>query len=174
MPVKYSINKIHIGIDNGVSGSIGIIPDHTRNAKYFKMPIVKKRDYQKGRVKHINRIDIFMLANNLKNHIDDFAKCFFLLERPYTNPDHYDTTINAARAMEATLLTLEILGVADRNIDFIDSKEWQRFFFPSGIRCRENLKRWSLEVGKREFQHINFVDDADGLLIARYAQIKRM
>lgn len=48
---------IFIGIDNGVSGSIGII-DEEGKAHLFPTPTKSDLNYQKTKVKHITRIDV--------------------------------------------------------------------------------------------------------------------
>jgi hypothetical protein len=169
-------NKTYIGIDNGVSGSIGILFEKPIDALFFKMPVMVKRDYQKtkmktGKLKYITRIDFVGLSNILKTYLVNFDECFALIERPFTHPDKYYSTISAARACEATIIILELLDI---QYDFIDSRSWQGVLLPSGIKGRENLKNWSQITGKRMFPHIEIGSDADGLLIAHYAKIRRM
>ena len=59
---------IFIGIDNGVSGSIGII-DEEGKAHLFPTPTKSDLNYQKTKVKHIARIDVGTLRSLLKDFL---------------------------------------------------------------------------------------------------------
>ena len=74
--------------------------------------------------------------------------------------------MSAIRALEATLIALEILEMP---YEYIDSKEWQKGLLPEGLKG-EALKPASLDVGRRLFPKIDFKGfaDADSLLIAEY------
>ena len=54
--------------------------------------------------------------------------------------------------------------------EYVDSKKWQKALLPIGIKGSEELKKASLEVGKKLFPTINFkgFKDADALLIAEF------
>lgn len=167
-----------IGIDNGVSGSIGIVND--KSSVYLPMPIKKSLSYTKQKA-FFNRVDTIELLDILMPLREN--ACFCILERPMVNPGRFQATVSALRALEATLIVIEEAKIPYR---YIDSKEWQRAMFPQGLwtvkkdkRGRPHmkadpieLKLASLEIGKRLFPQINFTgcDDADGLLIAEYAR----
>ena len=157
------MKKAYIGIDNGVSGTIGIITDSF--AIIEKTPVNKVQDYTKAK-KIINRVDVVELKNMLE--IEDY-KIFALLERPMINPTRFAASISAVRAFEATLCVLESMKIP---YQFIDSKEWQKELLPKGCSGDE-LKSASLDIGKRLFPHLNINHpDMDGLLIAEYARRK--
>jgi len=151
---------IYIGIDNGVTGSIGIIGDRT--SEFYHTPVKNELSYTKAK-KWIDRIDSIMLKKMLKDLID--VK-IIALERPMVDPRKFAATQSAMRALEATLVIIEDLKLPYR---YIDSKEWQREMLPSGLKGPE-LKKASLDIGKRLFpQHAAFFKaDADGILIAEY------
>lgn len=171
---------IFIGIDNGVSGSIGIIEEAVK-PQYFKMPVFKQLNYQKNE-KWIHRIDVDKFKDLL--HFKSSLKSFeikVLLERPMVNPMAFNASMSGIRALEATLIVIEQLGFPR---EFIDSKEWQKPMLPKARKTKvtkkgksiqvidnSKVKRISLEVGKRLFPSIDFsgFKDADGLLIAEYA-----
>lgn len=157
---------IYIGIDNGVTGSIGIIlPDRT--SLYYKMPIKSGQDYTKKK-KNITRIDhkgLLALINYSS------AEVKVILERPMVNPMRFAATASALRSLESTLVALEALKYP---YICIDSKEWQRAMLPKGIKGSLQLKKASVDVGIKLFPRheplIRKQRDSDGLLIAEYAR----
>ena len=158
---------IYIGLDNGVTGSIGIIIADM--VIYKPMPMFRQLNYTKTK-QFLRRIDAVALTKFLQ----DIAKqeCFCLMERPLVNPGRWKATVSAIRALEATQTVLEMLKIP---YSFIDSKEWQKALLPSGLE-KEELKEASLNVGKRLFPNITWDEfsDGDGILIAEYCRrIKR-
>jgi hypothetical protein len=157
---------IFVGIDNGVSGSIGIVPGTGEGSLvplYFKMPIEKQLNYTKTKA-WINRINVsgfYQILSTFQSSVVTIA-----MERPMVNPGRFKATVSALRALEATLITVERLGMSYR---YIDSKEWQKALLPAGLEGPE-LKEASLQVGMRLFPKVDFGNfkDADGLLIAEY------
>ena len=164
--------KVYIGIDNGISGSIGIIAFHKEGNKYqlSKMPIFTDLDYVK-RIRRISRIDTSRLRGIFFRYSEG-VDVKVLLERPMVNPTRFRATVSALRALEATLIVLETMRFPYR---YIDSREWQRRLLPSGIKGTDNLKRASLDMAKRMFpslkREIEEQGDGDGLLLAEYARI---
>ena len=151
---------IYLGIDNGVSGSVGYIWGGV--ATYVKMPVNRVLNYTKSK-QWLHRIDGQELSKLLKFSGED---CYCMIERPMVNPGRWKATMSAMRAMEATLIVLELLKIP---YQFIDSKEWQKALLPSGLE-KEELKTASRQVGTRLFPNMQWGDfkDADGLLIAEY------
>lgn len=158
---------IYGGIDNGTSGTIGLIsPDETI---FFPTPVIKELSYTKAakyitRIDHKKLYDVFSVLENLPVKI--------LLERPYTG-QQIKAIQSAMRAIESTLVVLELLKIP---YEYIDSKEWQRELLPNGIKGSANLKKASKQIGIRLFpQFKNEIEkhgDADGLLIAEYCKRK--
>jgi hypothetical protein len=164
-----TMSKMYIGIDNGVTGSIGIVNTDGTHA-FIPMPVFKDREYTKE-VQYLHRIDVVTLLKNLPKD------GFILLERPMVNPKTFVSSKSALRAFEATLIVIEALGYKrGESFDFIDSKEWQKEFFASSISGHDQLKEASLKVGLELFpfngKFIKQHKDADGLLIAEYARRK--
>jgi hypothetical protein len=156
---------IYIGIDNGVSGSIGTIRDTDNTVLFSRTPVSKRLDYTKKK-SWCNRIEIGSLTEMLRWGLDtNVATC--IIERPMVNPMRWIATKSALRALEATLIVLEDLEIPYR---FIDSKEWQKALLPSGLKGPE-LKLAAVEVAKRLYPTIDCGKDADGLLIAHYAKM---
>ena len=91
-----------------------------------------------------------------------------LIERPMVNPKRFAASTSALRALEATLITVEDLDMA---YQFVDSKQWQRVFFP-GVKGSGELKKASLQYGKQFFPSLGskFEKDADGILIAEWGK----
>ena len=86
------------------------------------------------------------------------------------NPARFEATCSAMRALEAELTVLELYQVP---YIFVDSKEWQRELLPKGIVGAPELKKASLDIGKRLFPEVLLKHpDRDGILIAEYARRK--
>jgi len=159
------MRKVWIGIDNGISGSIGII-DNDNNAIQIKTPIKKEQDYTKSKTRIISRIDFVALYTFMKQFAtgDDIESVIVRLERPMVNPKFFQTSMNAMRSMEATIIMLEFLKLS---YDYIDSKTWQKVLLPPKTK---DTKLASNTVGKRLFPTANIHnhEDFDGILIAEY------
>lgn len=97
------------------------------------------------------------------------ASGIVLLERPYCNPAGFNASMLAARALEATLVIVDLLKL---DYQFVDSKEWQHVMLPKGIIGRDELKKASAETGRRLFPAVKFKKDADSLLMAEWAKRK--
>lgn len=149
-----------IGIDNGISGSIGIIFDN--EIIYLHTPIKKELNYTKTK-QWLHRVDGKELKKILLSYSDIIN---IAIERPMINPGRFKATVSAIRALEATLIVIEDLQLP---YQYIDSREWQKELLPKDLE-KEELKIASLQIGKRMFPKIDFKGflDADGLLIAAY------
>jgi len=159
---------IYIGIDNGVTGSIGIIDSEINDATWFKTPIKKCLNYTKKKA-WLNRVDadkLFGILRKATNCENEGTVAF--IERPLVNPMMFKATTSALRAFEATVIILEFLKIP---YEYIDSKEWQKAMLPNGVKGRE-LKRASKDVATRLFPKLKFKGDGDGILIAEYARRK--
>ena len=168
---------IFIGIDNGVSGTIGII-DEQGVGHLYPTPVYKDLNYQKSKVKHITRINFRALRSLLhdtlrdSNDYVDPKKVKAAIERPMVNPQRFEATTSALRALEATLIVLESLNIGK---EYCDSKSWQKALLPyisvaDKKQYPAKLKEVSLEIGKRIYPNIEWdgFKDADGILIATY------
>lgn len=174
------MNKVYIGIDNGSSGSIGVVG--LGAPRMFLPPVKVEQDYTK-KAKNITRIDWHGLQSVLMKEVvtpvmelncgvgvAEAVQVKALVERPFVNPGMFNTTVCAVRAFESTVIALEFLGIP---WEPIDSKVWQKVMLPEGIKGAANLKRASRDIGMRTFpEHavaIKKHTDADGLLIAEWA-----
>ena len=153
-----------IAIDNGTSGSIGIIagPDAT----FFATPTKEALHYSKKGNAH-QRIDVDEFTKALAPFT--IMPCRAYVERPFTaGPMFVNTMLLAARAYEASLIVLEGLGIG---YETVDSKGWQAAMLP-GVKGSENLKKASRLKGCQLYPglavYINKHGDADGLLMARH------
>lgn len=155
-----------IGIDNGTTGSIGIIgPNHIRFLETpNKKSILGKAKRVIMRIDHEQLLNLF--SGILKDEYVSDVKAF--IERPYTG-----TFVNAMlpgqRAFEATLVCLEIKKIP---YEVVDSKEWQKSIIGDSTKGSEALKAASLKIGASLYPNLSDViedhGDADGLLIARH------
>jgi len=173
---------IFIGVDNGSTGSVGII-DEQGNGYLFPTPTKSALNYQKTKVKHITRIDVgafrellqpFLYLPGLQRIPSNKVPVKVAIERPLINPTRFEATTSALRALEATLIVLESLGLG---YEFMDSKDWQKKQLPyiSVADKKEypaKLKQVSKEVGMRLYPNIDWskFKDADGILICRQLQ----
>ena len=153
----------YIGIDNGVSGTIGILTD--TDSYFYETPVKKHLKYTKKKA-FLSRIDHIELKKLFMSF--DFPFTIFV-ERPMVNPKRFTASASALRALEATLIVLEQLGLP---YEFIDSKEWQKAVLPKGIKGQAALKEASKLKGIQLYpmfkKEIEKHKDADGLLIAHY------
>lgn len=164
-------NKFYIGIDNGVSGTMGMIatgPNVPLAAHYVKTPVKSQQNYTK-KAANITRVDGSKLLSLLKM-VTPGAEVHVMMERPMVNPKMFQATISAVRALEATQTIIETLGYP---YSFEDSKAWQKELLPIGTKG-EALKEASLQVAQRLYpgKLIKGHKDADGLLIAHYCMLK--
>jgi hypothetical protein len=162
------MNKFYIGIDNGVSGSVGVISDSGK-AVWFKMPVKNELSYTKTK-KFINRVDIPALAELFNCVVPLDADIVCRIERPMVNPLRFNATLSAMRALEAVQIFLEGRKVP---YGFIDSKEWQKRMLPAGLQGSEELKAAADTVCRRLFPSISIkAGGGDSLLIAQYLKEK--
>lgn len=168
--IKRTGGKLYIGVDNGVSGSIGwsgASSDIVRCGQ-VKTPVISQQNYTKAKG-NITRVDFPALKTLLFDLGQlGFSSWMAVLERPMVNPQRFFASASALRALESTLIVLELLGIP---YQYVDSKEWQREMLPKGIKGPE-LKKASCEIGQRLFPSIECKPDADGLLMAEWARRK--
>ena len=168
--------KLYIGIDNGTSGTIGILGEH--NMVFIETPIVKEQPYTKKK-EIISRVDLNKLyevfAEAMNNEGCQPSDCMVVMERPMINPEMFKTSMSASRTLEAELCVVEMLSMPHM---YIDSKQWQREILPQGVKGSPELKKASKDIGKRLFPvHESLIDkhkDADGILIAYWARINQI
>ena len=156
--------KTYIGLDNGVTGTIGIIGED--GVQFLKVPVKKEQNYTKKK-DNITRIDIDKFMDLLGKYKP--SETFILIERPMVNPQRFKATVSAVRCLEAELVSIEHLKIP---FQYCDSKEWQKVLLPKGT---DDTKKASMDIGNRLFpQFKDFKHpDRDGLLIAEYAKRKQ-
>lgn len=168
------MNKIYIGIDNGVTGSIGIIDpiDFGIYGKptFQKIPIITQQNYtkKKGNISRVNSKELGLIFKKYLNYFE--FDILVILERPLVNPTMFKATLSAVRCLESTLCLLEYFQFPYM---YVDSKKWQRELLPKDCHGPE-LKQASHDIGIRLFPHlkkeIDKHKDADGILIAEWAR----
>lgn len=176
------MNKaIYIGIDNGVTGSVGIIVESAgvlrRQIVFVPVPTFTEQNYTKAKA-NISRIHYAKMCTLLDTHISDATDpVMVLIERPMICPGRFKATVSALRALEAMLIVIEQahdgMGLP---MNYIDSREWQGALLPKGLEGPDELKLASVTMGCRLFpsvaEAIKKQKDADGLLIAEYCRRK--
>jgi len=167
-------STLHFGIDNGSTGAIG----HTGDRVGLRAtPTVSCLNFQKTKASRITRVD----HKELRRYIEEIQRSvgatryFALLENPATGFKGR-TPESAYRSLEATLVTLELLGIG---YDFIAAPKWQKQLLPplpAGMKSgrQAKLKDFSRDVGARLFPEIDFkaskAADYDAILIAEFAK----
>jgi len=171
MPPRDEHPRTYIGIDNGVSGSIGFVYNTGVAGGLFPTPIFSQLSFQKSVKRHISRIDVPKLHKILGSiAMNPDPKVF--LERPYINPKGLVATMSAVRALEATLIVIEGLNLP---YEYIDSRRWQKQMLPSDIKTSIELKKASRDVGKRLWPtFFGLTTDYDALLIAEWARREKL
>lgn len=158
--------KTYIAIDNGVTGSIAVY--NQEYSAVYATPVIKQKNYTKAKG-YITRLD-FLAMNEIFKLYND-KNVFVLLERPMINNKMFQASISAARCHEATQILIEMHHFPH---EFVDSKQWQKEFFPTGKKKAPELKKYSMEYGLRYFpMHKEFIKkrgEADSLLMALWAQ----
>lgn len=165
------MQKTYVGLDNGVTGTFGIIKPNGDFTFGF-IPTKVCLNYTKAK-KNITRIDVVKLKTLLMT--DAPLNPFVVIERPMVNPMRFQASVSALRAYEAVLVVLEDLVIP---YEVIDSKSWQHELLPrkEGKASGLELKYMSHQVGKRLFPQIDWSQfkDADGILIAEWARRKQL
>jgi len=171
--IKNNNQKIFIGIDNGVSGTIGIILPS--KSLFYKTPTFSQQNYtkKKANITRIAGTQLLQLIESAYKGMDlRMLRIHCMIERPMVNPMRFNATTSALRALEATLVIIEQLGFPH---SYVDSKEWQKVLLPKGC-VGDELKDASRDIGCRLFpQHKELIiahKDADGILIAEYCRRK--
>jgi len=167
--------KNYIAIDNGVTGTIAFI-HNSGTSSFFKIPAFEQKNYTKAKG-DITRIKFRELLQDFK--VLEQHKPFVIIERPMVNPGRFKATISALRALEAVQIAVEYFQYP---YEFVDSKQWQRQFFPSATKDKKHttaeLKNFSVEYGLRYFpEHKDLIlkhSDADSLLMAKWAQLNNI
>lgn len=167
-------NKLYIGIDNGSTGTIGII--HDDYIRFELTPVFETLSYTHT-AQYIKRLNVEKFTNIIMDALKETGTETFnticVIERPMINPKMFKATLSAVRIFEAQLCVLDMIGIPYR---FIDSKHWQRDILPVGVKTSPELKKASMNVGLRLFPSqedlIRKHKDADGMLIAEWARRK--
>jgi len=162
------MSKIYIGVDNGPTGSIGVVG--TRSDVFIKTPTKFEQNYTKAKG-NITRLHAVQFKAFLMQYVSRIETTLIILERPFKNPKFFKSTCTALRCFEAQLAIIESLEFPHR---YCDSKEWQRNILPKGTKGAPELKKASLDIGSRLFPQFKELmkkqKDADGILIAENAR----
>lgn len=165
------MNHWYIGIDNGVTGTIGIMNSDKSVIRFICTPVKKEQNYIKAR-SMVTRLDAIAFAELIKS-VPSSEGITIAMERPMINPTRFQASLSAIRCLESMITVLESLSIG---FIYIDSKQWQKEMLPSGLKGAEEQKAASLDIGCRLFPQFREAivkhKDADGLLMAEYARRK--
>lgn len=167
-PILLQRMKTVIGIDNGSTGTVGIITP--TKSYFFETPTTPFLHYGKrGTVS--NRIDRAELSRMITEAITGIDKntVRVMIERPFTaGPMMIKAMLGAHRCFEATICVLEDLGLG---YEVVDSGTWQDPVLGS-VSGSSALKQASMLRGMQMYpqfaKEIKQHKDADGLLIAHH------
>lgn len=166
--MKYDV---YVALDNGATGSIGIIHQRTGAVYFSGVPTITVQDYTQ-RKKNIDRIDKKELQSIISKYVNESDSVFCYIERPMKNPARFEASISAARAFESTVIIMEELNIG---YEVIDSRIWQKKMLPSGTKGEADLKQASFDVGIEMHpelaSQIIKQNDADALLMVEYAKM---
>lgn len=164
------MRKVYIGIDNGVTGSIGVIREGGAS-QFYETPVFMEQSYTKAKnnISRVKSLDLRLRLADVTNGVDP-SDVMVVLERPLVNPTRFKASISAVRALEATLVVIEGLGFPHM---YVDSRDWQKKMLPKDAHGEE-LKTTSHDIGIRLFPHLEGAirkhGDSDGLLMAEWAR----
>lgn len=154
--------KVTIGIDNGASGSVGIL-GADGGAFFEPMPSKPSLEGKSGKV--IQRVDHQQLLALLTARATGDVRAY--VERPFTGK-FLNAVLPGQRSFEAVLIVLETLGIG---YEVVDSRGWQRAIL-GDVKGSSELKRASRLRGAQRYPAFATVikdhGDADGLLIAEH------
>ena len=157
---------IYVGIDNGVTGSVGWIDKVTGEYGMALTPTMERAGYQK-KAKLVRVLDREALIELLGGLLG-LSAVRVIMERPYTGPRR-STEISAARFDEHCTEVLERLSIP---YEYVDSRQWQSKCLPHGISGSAKRKLFSLQIGSRMYPKvtdtINKRGDADGMFLAHF------
>lgn len=162
-------DKTYVGIDNGVSGTISVLSGHGQVMLHTATPTRREQDYTKAK-KQVTRVDAPALCQALELSRPPSEAWLAIIERPFINPRMFNTSLSAIRALEATLIALEVLALPYM---YIDERKWRKELLPKGLKGTPELKRAAVDVARRLFPNTE-TTDADSLLIAEYARRNRL
>lgn len=161
-----------MGVDNGVTGSIGIVrvDGDGVERRFHKIPVKSEPHYRKKGGK-ITRVDIMPLARIMwwLHPLQYEEPHLIAIERPMVNPGRFQASLSAVRALEAVQIVIDQYA---KQYMFIDSKQWQKALLPPEAKGSKELKSASkllgLDIAPEYSNLIKQHGDADGLLIAEY------
>lgn len=148
----------YMGIDNGVSGSIGIISDGSPR-------LIHAREYTRSKPKRKGSLECDPFA--ILRILDEAKPDGVVLERPFRG-QFRNTEVSAAHFDSVVRTILETRGIPFIQVD---SKKWQGPLL--GIVKAGETKSTSLSLGKRRWPslaaEIEDQGDADALFMAVHA-----
>jgi len=176
-------DRVTVGIDNGSSGSIGIITPW--GASFGKVPTQDYLHYgQRGTIsKRLDRRELNALlvrSFGTPELIEacgtypwvGFSNICVRIERPFTGK-FMNAVLPAHRFFEATICVLEdYYRRHGLGYEVVDSREWQKPMLGAGVKGTVELKKASRLRGTQLYpqfrDEIAAHGDADGLLIAHH------
>jgi hypothetical protein len=166
------MSRIYIGIDNGITGSIGIITPE--ESFLYPTPSISQQDFTKKK-QNISRLNRTEFKDIILKY-GPYDSVFVLMERPFWNPMlSPKSSKSGVMCLESQLSLIEDLMWPH---DVIDSKAWQKELLPDGVKKSPELKKASKDIGIRLFpmleEEIKKQKDADGILIAEFARRRNL
>ena len=155
---------IYIGIDNGPSGSIGVLSSGP--AQMF-LPVTERILNYTQKKAYTTLLNFRKMKRFFWKLANTREPIMLAMERPMINPGRWSATCVALRVHQQYLDMFSALKMGEPMS--LDSRKWQKKFLPSGVKGPE-LKPASEQVGLRMFPQCRAEilkhKDADGLFIA--------
>lgn len=172
--------KIYIGIDNGITGTIGAVTDSGKFLDFLFTPTFSQTNYTKDEGGFRTRVHVEQLrkvlagiitkgAGDIQPIIRDHAQYWdqhmstrpeikVVMERPMINPRRFPASISAVCALEATLIVLESMNLA---YEVIAPQKWQSEMLPKVPKKKETREekkeRLKKEKGKPKKKEENLL-----------------
>lgn len=164
------MGRVWVGIDNGTTGTIGII--FSRGDYMFtRVPSKEEINYQRKKVHTITRIHRQNLITLLTGSLAGASDVRVMIEKPYTQAIASQALTCGHRALEAVLNVVEDLSYPH---EIIPASDWQKMLLPAGLKGIQ-AKRAGVDVCRKLFPQLDWdkIKDADGMLIAEYCRRMR-
>lgn len=114
--------KVFVFVDNGPTGSIGVIREDGTSPEYIPVPTYKERNHTKGKSRHTTHVDYDALVGILRR-VSKSGEIVLASERPLINPGRFFATISGVRAHEVFLCAARSLKLSPACT--YDSRNWQ-------------------------------------------------
>jgi len=159
--------RVFIGVDNGVTGTLGAVPEDGGWSLFSRMPTYKSKEYMRSKTRFMTHLDPVALEKFFRDLATE-GPLTIVTERPLVNPKLFKATMSAVRCHEILLATMRRMGLS--LYATWDSRDWQSKVL--GKLEKGETKPASLAKGLELYpDHAEMMKrhgDADGILMAHW------